>query len=133
MAIGTKSMPSARLRLLKVKRSAPVKVSTPDGGDQQPDARRDDGLELVAVPHGRDQQDAEDSEGGVLRRAKSSAKPATIGAKIVRPMIETVPPMKDPMAAMPSAVPALPFLASASRRRRSPPTTPRPAAAAAPR
>ena len=42
---------------------------------------------------------------------KSRAKLATIGARNVRPMMEAVPPMKEPMAARPSAVPALPCLA----------------------
>jgi hypothetical protein len=43
---------------------------------------------------------------------KSRAKPATSGARKVRPTIATVPPMKEPIAAMPSAVPARPCLAS---------------------
>ena len=44
---------------------------------------------------------------------KSRAKPATIGARNDRATIEMVPPTKEPMAAMPSAVPALPWAASA--------------------
>jgi hypothetical protein len=44
---------------------------------------------------------------------KSSAKPATRGATSDSATIETVPPMKEPIAAIPSAVPALPCLASA--------------------
>ncbi len=39
---------------------------------------------------------------------KSSAKPATTGASNDNAMIETVPPMNEPMAAIPSAVPAFP-------------------------
>ena len=42
---------------------------------------------------------------------KSSAKLATTGARNVRPMMAAVPPMKEPMEARPSAVPALPCLA----------------------
>ena len=70
MAIGTKSMPSARLRLLKVKRSAPVKVSRPTVAISSPMHAAMMALSLWLFPHGRDQQDAEDSEGGVLGRAE---------------------------------------------------------------
>ena len=44
---------------------------------------------------------------------KSSAQPATTGARSVSAMIEIVAPMNEPIAAMPSAVPAFPCLASA--------------------
>jgi len=42
---------------------------------------------------------------------KSSANSASGGAKKVIPMMETVPAMNDPIAAMARAAPARPFLA----------------------
>ena len=42
---------------------------------------------------------------------KARAQFASIGAKIARPMTETMPPMNEPMAAMPSAGPARPCFA----------------------
>ena len=44
---------------------------------------------------------------------KSSAKLATSGATRVSATTETVPPKNEPIAAMPSAVPARPWRASA--------------------
>ena len=44
---------------------------------------------------------------------KLRANPATIGASKVNPMMDTVPPKKDPMAAIPRAVPARPCRARA--------------------
>ena len=44
---------------------------------------------------------------------KSSAQLATSGASRVSPTIEIVAPTNDPIAAIPSAVPALPCLARA--------------------
>ena len=85
-----------------------------DGGQQQADRRGDQRLELVAAADGGDQQDAEQRQRGVLGRAEvqREARPRP-GASSVSPMIEMVAPTKEPMAAMPSAVPALPCLASA--------------------
>ena len=45
---------------------------------------------------------------------KSSATSATRGASRVSPTIEIVAPMNEPMAAMPSAVPAFPCFARAN-------------------
>ncbi len=43
---------------------------------------------------------------------KASAILASAGARYIRPMVPTVPAMNEPMAAMPSAEPALPCWAS---------------------
>ena len=88
------------------------------GGQQQPDGGRDSALVLapllmVATRRMPSSASAEYSAG-----PKSRAKLATTGARKVSPTMEAVPPMKEPMEARPSAVPALPCLAIGSRQRR---------------
>ena len=113
MATGTKSMPSARLRLSNVNRSAPVKASRPMVASSSPIAAAISALSLAPDAMVETSRMPSSASAVYSGGPKSRAKPATTGARKVSPMMATVPPMKEPMAATPSAVPARPCLASA--------------------
>jgi hypothetical protein len=113
MAIGTKSRPSARFRLPKVNRSPPVKASRPTVARRRPTAAATSALSrlpLLMVDTSRMPSRARAAYSG---GPKSRAKLATTGARNDSATIETVPPMNEPIAAIPRAVPALPCRASA--------------------
>ena len=112
--MGTKSSPSASDRLPKVNRSALVKSSRPTVASSRPTTAAMSALswlpvlEMVATSRMPSRASAAYSGG-----PKSSANPATSGATRVSATIDRVPPTNEPMAAMPSAVPARPCRARA--------------------
>jgi hypothetical protein len=96
-----------------VKRSPPVKASRPTTASSSPTQAAITALSrppllIVATSRMPSRASAVYSGG-----PKSSAKPATTGATSVSASTETVPPMKEPTAAMPRAVPARPWRANA--------------------
>ena len=106
-------MPSASDRFSKVNRSAPVKPSRPTVASRSPTQAATRALTrwpLLTVATSRMPSSASAVYSG---GPKSSAKLATSGASTDSATIDTVPPMNDPIAAMPSAVPARPWRASA--------------------
>ncbi|PLC11760.1 hypothetical protein AUQ48_05310 [Kocuria flava] len=111
MATGTKSMPSARLRFPKVKRSAPVKTSRPTVASSSPKHAATSALVLLPLLMVATSRMPSSARAAYSGGPKSRAKPATSGARKVSPTMATVPPTKEPMAAMPRAVPARPCLA----------------------
>jgi hypothetical protein len=113
MAMGTKSRPSASDRLSKVNRSALVKPSRPTVASSRPRAAAMRALSmppLETVATSRMPSSASIVYSG---GPKSRANSATRGATRLRAMMARVPPTKEPMAAMPRAVPALPWRARA--------------------
>ena len=113
MAIGTKSSPSASERLSNVNRCVPVNASRPTVASSSPRHAAVSAFvrpPLLTVATSRMPSSARTVYSG---GPKSSAKLATTGATSVSAMIETVPPTKDPIAAIPSAVPARPLRAMA--------------------
>lgn len=108
MAIGTKSRPSASDRLSNVKRSVLVNPSRPTVARSRPTvaairALSRPPLETVATSRMPIRASSVYSGG-----PKSRANSETRGATRVSAMTERVPPTKEPIAAMPRAVPARP-------------------------
>ncbi len=106
-------MPSASCRLSNVKREAPLKLSRPTVASSRPTAPAISALSLLPLPIVATSNTPSNASAAYSGGPKSRAILATTGASSVSPMIEMVAPTKEPMAAMPKAVPALPCLARA--------------------
>jgi hypothetical protein len=96
-----------------VKRDAPVKLSRPTVANSRPTAPAISALSLLPLPMVATSNTPNRASAAYSGGPKSNAILATTGASSVNPMIEIVAPTNEPMAAMPSAVPALPCLANA--------------------
>ena len=106
-------MPSASCRLSKVNREAPLKLSRPTVASSRPMAPAIIALSLFPLPMVATSSTPSSARAAYSGGPKSRATLATTGASNVSPMIEMVAPTNEPIAAIPSAVPALPCLASA--------------------
>lgn len=107
-------MPSANCRLSNVNRDAPLKLSRPTVASSRPMAAAISDLSMLPLPMVATSSTPNSASAAYSGGPKSSATLAITGASSESPMIEIVAPTKDPIAAIPSAVPALPFLASAN-------------------
>ena len=95
-------------------RDAPVKLSRPTVASSRPTSPAISALSLLPLPMVATSSTPSRASAAYSGGPKSSATLATTGASRVSPTIEIVAPTKEPMAAIPSAVPALPCFARAN-------------------